>query len=226
MDVGGQVYVGSSLRVTVVARVFGILAIILMLVWLLHYREGLEYDSEDPYRVFNVHPFLMLLGLVISAGEAMMTYRSVAATHNVQKFVHMFLNLLAICLGIAGICAVFKFHDMAGNLEDVYSLHSWIGIATISLYCLQWLIGFVTFMFPKASRPTRSRIGRWHAMGGRALLYMAICAALTGLMEKATFLKLQHQHESRLVNFTGLSILLFGVFVEFSLTFAAYRVNI
>lgn len=54
MDVGGQVYVGSSLSVTLVARVFGILAIILMLVWLLHYRGGLEYDSEDPNRVFNV----------------------------------------------------------------------------------------------------------------------------------------------------------------------------
>ena len=67
---------------------------------------------------------------------AMMAYRSVAATHNVQKFFHMFLHLLAICLGIIGICAVFKFHDMI-KAEDVYSLHSWIGIATITLYCLQ-----------------------------------------------------------------------------------------
>jgi len=219
------VYVGSPFRVTVVARVFGILAVILMLVWLLHYREGLEYDSENPFRVFNVHPLLMLLGLVITAGDAMMAYRSVAATHDVQKIFHMFLNLLAICLGIIGICAVFKFHDMIKTV-DVYSLHSWIGIATITLYCLQWLIGFVSFMFPKASGRTRSRISPLHAMGGRALLYMAVCAALTGLMEKATFLGLQpHQRETRLINFTGLSILLFGVFVELSLTVVGYRVN-
>jgi cytochrome b-561 len=66
----------------------------------------------------------------------MMAYRSVAATHDVQKIFHMFLNLLAICLGIIGICAVFKFHDMIKTV-DVYSLHSWIGIATITLYCLQ-----------------------------------------------------------------------------------------
>lgn len=53
-----------------------------------------------------------------------------------QKVVHMILQLGAFVLGVIGLCAVFKFHDMA-SIEDVYSLHSWIGIATISLFALQ-----------------------------------------------------------------------------------------
>ena len=44
----------SASRLTIFAHVFGILAFILMLVWLLHYRGGIEYDSYDGSRVFNV----------------------------------------------------------------------------------------------------------------------------------------------------------------------------
>lgn len=43
--------------VTVLAHLFGFIALILMLVWLLHYREGLDLDSNDnSNRIFNVQP--------------------------------------------------------------------------------------------------------------------------------------------------------------------------
>ena len=66
----------------------------------------------------------------------MMAYKTVSATHPVKKSVHMLVHLLAIVLAIVGICAAFKYHDMIYK-EDVYSLHSWIGITTICMYCLQ-----------------------------------------------------------------------------------------
>ena len=91
------------------------------------------------------------------------------------------------------------------------------------IFVLQWVFGFFTFMFPKASVPTRNKFIPWHLCGGRALLYMAICAALTGLLEKSTFLQLSpHQHESRLLNFTGLAILFFGIFVDLSVALGYY----
>ncbi|KAG6650678.1 hypothetical protein CIPAW_06G059500 [Carya illinoinensis] len=216
-------YQGSASRVTILAHLFGILSLILILVWLLHYQGGLEYDSNDANRVFNVHPFLMFFGFIFMAGEGMMAFNTVEAERKVRKFIHMTFHLIAICLGIVGIKAVFKFHDMMNNSPDVYSLHSWIGISTFTLFCLQWLIGFASFMFPQASVQTRARILPWHVSGGRALLYMAICAAVTGLMEKATFLQLQHNHQTRVINFTGLFILLFGLFVDLSIALARYR---
>ncbi|XWS34360.1 hypothetical protein CRYUN_Cryun21dG0032600 [Craigia yunnanensis] len=210
----------SASRLTIFAHLFGILAFILMLVWLLHYRGGIEYDSYDGYRVFNVHPLLMFCGFIFLSGEAMMVYKTVKAQHFVQKVVHMILQLGAFVLGVIGICAVFKFHDMA-NIEDVYSLHSWIGIATISLFALQWLAGLSTYMFPQTDI-TRKTLLPWHVCGGRTLLYMSIAAALTGLMEKATFIGLSHSREARLLNFLGLSILLFGIFVDLSVVLARY----
>ncbi|XP_059655296.1 probable transmembrane ascorbate ferrireductase 3 [Cornus florida] len=218
---GGQSYRPSASRLTVVAHLFGIIALILMLVWLLHYREGIELDSDNSFRVFNVHPFLMFFGFIFCAGEAMMAWKTVAADRNVRKFVHMFLNLVAICLGIVGIHAAFKFHKKE-NIKNMYSLHSWIGMGTFCLFGLQWLFGFFLYMFPKATQTTRARALPWHINGGRALLYMAIIAAETGLMEKVTFLEMQHPREARLINFLGLAILLFGLTTDLSIALARY----
>ncbi|XP_023893243.1 probable transmembrane ascorbate ferrireductase 3 [Quercus suber] len=221
MDRRSEYYSAAS-RLTYVAHFFGLTALILILIWLLHYRGGLNYESNNPDLVFNVHPFLMFFSLIFLGGEAMMAYKTVRATHGVRKSVHMLVHLLAIVLAIVGISAAFKYHDMIYK-EDVYSLHSWIGITTICMFCLQWVFGFFTFMFPRASVPTRNKFLPWHLCGGRALLYMAICAALTGLLEKSTFLQLSpHQHESRLLNFTGLAILFFGIFVDLSVALGYY----
>ena len=151
-----------------------------------------------------------------------MVFQTIPSERKVKKFVHMTLHLIAIVLGIVGLNAVFKFHDMQ-NIPNVYSLHSWIGIGTFCLFALQWLFGFVVFMLQGASATTRAKVLPWHKVGGRALLFMAVCAAETGLMEKSSFLtnlKLLHERESNLINFTGLAILLFGVFVNFSVGFS------
>lgn len=90
---------------------------------------------------------------------------------------------------------------------------------------MQWLFGLATFLFPSASPESRVLMVPWHMSGGRALLYMSICAALTGLMQKSTFLNLKNllsQRELRLINFTGLAILLFGIFVDLSVALARY----
>ncbi|XP_020222923.1 probable transmembrane ascorbate ferrireductase 3 [Cajanus cajan] len=210
----------NSYGTTVFAHLFGLLALILLLVWLLHYREGIEYDSENPFRVFNVHPFLMFFGFIFLVGQAILAYQTVPGRHETLKILHMTLHLIAIILGIVGICAAFKFHDMV-NFEDVYSLHSWIGIGTFCLFGLQWLFG-LAFML-QGTGQSRAAMAPWHVAGGRALFFMAICAALTGLMERYTMLKLlPHQRESHLINFTGLAILLFGVFVDMAIGFGRF----
>ncbi|KAH6773950.1 Cytochrome b561/ferric reductase transmembrane protein family [Perilla frutescens var. hirtella] len=210
----------SASSLTMVAHLFGILATILMLVWLLHYREGLDLDSDDARRVFNVHPFLMFFGFIFMAGEAMMAYKTVRADWQVRKFVHLFFHLVAMVLGIVGLHAAFKYHNQVG-LTNMFSLHSWIGIGTFTLFCAQWLGGLAVFL-PRGSSESKARIAPWHVNGGRALLLMGICTALTGLMEKATSMKLQHDNEAHLINILGLCILLFGISVDFSVSLARY----
>ncbi|TQD89591.1 hypothetical protein C1H46_024837 [Malus baccata] len=217
-------YKRSASRLTVGAHLFGILAIILMLVWLLHYRGGIDYESDNSDRVFNVHPFLMFFGFIFFAGEAMMAYKTVMSEHQGKKYMHALLHLIALCTGIFGICAAFRYHDMR-QIDDMYTLHSWIGLGTFILYGLQWLVGAAAFLIPGGTPESRLRLIPWHMSMGRTILYLSICAALTGLMQKFTFLGLSKalgDRESHLINFTALAILLFGIFVDLSVALARY----
>lgn len=83
-----------------------------------------------------------------------MAYKTVPGERRVQKNVHMILNLIAFILGVVGICAVFKYHDMM-HLQDMYSLHSWIGIITICAYGLQ--VTVVELLRPPSSRTYRPK---------------------------------------------------------------------
>lgn len=57
----------NTIGISGLAHLFGILAIILLLVWLLHYREGIDYDSDNGFRVFNVNLIIIFsCGFVFS----------------------------------------------------------------------------------------------------------------------------------------------------------------
>lgn len=53
-------YKRSASGITVLAHLLGVTAVILLLIWLLHYREGIDLDSNNAYRIFNVSEFLSL----------------------------------------------------------------------------------------------------------------------------------------------------------------------
>jgi cytochrome b-561 len=47
-------------RVGMVAHVLFVTTAVLMLVWLLHYRGGINIQSEDPEQIFNVRCYVMI----------------------------------------------------------------------------------------------------------------------------------------------------------------------
>lgn len=59
MDTRSTYYHAAS-RLTYVAHFFGLMALILILIWLLHYRGGLHYESNNPDVVFNVKQLLII----------------------------------------------------------------------------------------------------------------------------------------------------------------------
>lgn len=123
---------------------------------------------------------------------------------------HMMIHLVGLILGIFGVYAAFKYHA-ASVVADLMSLHSWLGITTIALFGLQWLFGFVTFWLPAAHDRTRAAAAPAHVMAGLAIFMLAVCAAQTGLVEKSA--AAATAAEVKLINVTGIFILLYGVAV-------------
>ncbi|ERN11333.1 hypothetical protein AMTR_s00024p00250430 [Amborella trichopoda] len=145
---------------------------------------------------------------------AMLAYKTVSGTRSFRKAVHLVLQALALCLSLIGFWAAFKFHNDKG-IDNFYSLHSWLGLACLSLFSIQWCIGFVTFWYPGGARNTRATLLPWHVFLGIYIYGLAIATAATGILEKLTFLQVnnvisRYSTEALLVNLLGILIVGLG----------------
>ncbi|EYU25091.1 hypothetical protein ABFS82_06G034200 [Erythranthe guttata] len=206
----------KALPISFVAHFLAIVGVILVLIWTINFRGGLAWESTNKNLIFNLHPVLMLIGLIIIGGEAIISYKSLPLKKPQKKLIHLILHAIALVLGIIGIYTAFKFHNES-NIANLYSLHSWLGIGVIVLYGIQWLYGFVVFFYPGGSPAIRSESVPWHVLFGIFVYVLAVGTAATGYLEKLTFLETngvaKYGTEAFLVNFTALVTILYGTFV-------------
>ncbi|XP_021765132.1 transmembrane ascorbate ferrireductase 1-like [Chenopodium quinoa] len=204
---------------TFVVHALAVACAVMVLVWCIHFRGGLAWETTNKSLIFNIHPVLMLIGFIILGGEAIVSYKSLPFKKEVKKVIHLVLHAVALILGIVGIWAAFKFHNESSIL-NLYSLHSWLGIGIIVLYGLQWVYGFVTFFYPGGSSSLRADSLPWHVLFGIFVYSLAIANAAIGFLEKLTFLESAGLDkvgaEAYLVNFTAIATVLFGAFVLFT----------
>ncbi|GLU24243.1 hypothetical protein SLE2022_401930 [Rubroshorea leprosula] len=209
----------KALPFTLVAHLLAFAIAVMVLVWCIHFRGGLAWESSNKSLIFNIHPVLMLIGVIIIGGEAIISYKSVPLKMEVKKLIHLGLHAVALILGIIGISATFKYHNES-SIPNLYSLHSWLGIGIIVLYGIQWICGFVIFFYPGGSKGLRADSLPWHVVFGMLVYMLAVANAALGFMEKLTFLEIlrlpKYGSEAFLVNFTAVITILYGVFVALS----------
>lgn len=208
-----------------VSQVLGLGSVVLTGVWMGRYRGGFAWDGSS--RQFNVHPLCMVLGLVFLQGDAFLVYRVFRnESKRSVKLLHGAIHLLALILSVVGFVAVFDFHNAAG-IPNMYSLHSWFGMATLVLFCTQWVMGLMFFLFPVASSWLRAAYLPLHVFCGLVLLAMAISTSLLGITEKLLFNIASTYSlfapEGVLANVLGLVLLSFGVVLGYLLTRDEYR---
>ncbi|KZV45596.1 putative transmembrane ascorbate ferrireductase 2 [Dorcoceras hygrometricum] len=210
-------------------RTIGIAVIVLIVLWTVHFRGGLALVSDNKDLIFNIHPLLMVTGLVLLNGEAMLAYKAVSGTKSFKKLVHLSLQFLAFCCGIVGLYAAWKFHIDKG-IDNFYSLHSWLGLACLFLFGVQWAAGFVTYWYPGGSRNSRATLLPWHVFFGIYIYGLAVTTCATGLLEKATFLQssktiTRYSTEALLVNSLGVLIIVLAGFVILGVLSPVYSVR-
>lgn len=203
--------------IIIVIRLVGIAVSALLLTWTIHFRGGLALISDNKDLIFNVHPVLMVISLVLLNGEAMLAYKTVSGAKSFKKSVHLTLQFLAFFLSLIGVWAAIKFHNDKG-IDNFYSLHSWLGLVCLFLFSIQWAAGFATFWYPGGSRNSRSFLLPWHVFFGVYIYALAVATCATGILEKATFLQTNHiisrySSEALLVNSLGVLLIALGAFV-------------
>ncbi|XP_023748109.1 transmembrane ascorbate ferrireductase 2 isoform X1 [Lactuca sativa] len=200
-------------------RSLSVLILILVLIWNVHYRGGLALFSKNKALLFNVHPVMMVTGLLLLNGEAMIAYKTISGTKTFKKLVHLSLQFLAFILSLIGLWAVWKFHNDKG-IGNFYSLHSWLGLASLLLFAIQWGVGFATFWCSCGSTKFKGSLMTWHMFFGVYIYTLALASCITGVLGKMTFLQMHKiiSHycvEAILVNVLGVLMVVLGGFVIF-----------
>lgn len=110
------------------------------------------------------------------------------------KLLHLTIHSLILIFTIISLRAVFNSHnyhkDAEGNLAPIpnlYSLHSWLGLSVVIVYCLQFAIGFATFFFPGFAMEIRQFIMPFHKLAGVFIFLCVAGVALVGISERAAW---------------------------------------
>jgi len=154
--------------------------------------------KTDPDLEFNLHPVLMILGFIYFMGQAMLMYRTCRCCRRIwSKLLHTTFHLLAApCIAI-GFIATYDYHNdrlkdnQPAPIPHFYSIHSWMGLTTMGLFALQFLVGFFSFLLllccESATASFRAALVPIHSTFGITTFVMAVATACTGLTEKAFF---------------------------------------
>ncbi|XP_006878907.1 PREDICTED: cytochrome b reductase 1-like [Elephantulus edwardii] len=217
-----ECYIGF-LVLLVAALLFGFLSVVFTLIWVLHYREGLGWDGTA--LEFNWHPVFLVTGFIFIQGIAIIVYRlpwTWKCSKFLMKLIHASLNAIAAILAITAVVAAFDFHNTM-KIPNMYSLHSWVGLAVIILYVLQLLLGFFVFLLPFAPLSLRAFLMPIHVYSGLILFGTVIATALMGFTEKLLFSLNNPPYssfppEGVFTNTLGLLILVFGALIFWIVT--------
>ena len=151
------------------------------------YLGGFAWDGSAKH--FNFHPLFMVIGVVFIYGEAAIVYRVFQNTEKFKlKIIHASLHIMVFVSIIIALVAVFDFHNNKG-IPNMYSLHSWCGMATVLMFCLQLCLGFSAYLWPGTTQSLRATYLTLHQFFGSAILICICITCISGINEKLFFLK-------------------------------------
>ncbi|KAF4086978.1 hypothetical protein AMELA_G00090610 [Ameiurus melas] len=210
------------------AFALGFIAVVFVLRWVLHFREGLAWDGGA--KEFNWHPLLAVTGFIFLQGIAIVVYRlpwTWKCSKLMMKFIHAGLNVLAFILAVISLVAVFDFHNVQ-NIPNMYSLHSWVGLAAVILFSLQIVLGVCIFLLPVSPGYVRAAFMPIHVFSGLFIFTTVIATALMGITEKLIFGLTGPKYkdsppEATFVNVLGLLITVFGALILWIATRASWK---
>ena len=124
--------------------------------------------SMDAGKQFNWHPVMMVLSFDLMT-LAILSFKLPllqSMDRRIRKSAHGLSWLAAIGCTIFGLVAVFQSHNKTGKgtfIPNLYSLHSWVGIGTFSLFLAQFVAGSLLYGFQlgeDSTRKVRKRLKR------------------------------------------------------------------
>jgi len=168
-------------------------AVLLTYLAIFKYPLSSDFTSSISYYAFQWHPVLEITGFVGFMYEGILMFKIVHWDHEVAKAIHLTFHFFGLACSIIGVIFIFKFHN-DNNIDNLYSAHGIIGLVSVVLFGVQWLVGFFTFVFPKLNDFFRKLVLPYHRVLGTVVMVMSLCAIGMGYEDRQRIVSGEPDH--------------------------------
>ncbi|XP_002007841.2 plasma membrane ascorbate-dependent reductase CYBRD1 isoform X1 [Drosophila mojavensis] len=211
----------------VLTQLCGLTMIVLVGTWIGQHFGGLG-GTDNPKQEFNWHPLFMTIGFIYLYGNSILVYRGFRTTRKkTLKLTHAGIHMAAFVLTVIALKTVFDSHNLVDPpIPNMYSLHSWLGLSAVIIFCLQYVAGFMAFLVPGMRENYKIALMPLHIYFGLFGFVLAIASAVMGLTEKAIFAIPNYSKlpsAGVLANIIGVLYVVFGGLVVYLATEPSYK---
>ncbi|KAF8387319.1 hypothetical protein PRIPAC_76461 [Pristionchus pacificus] len=144
-------------------------------------------NGEGNFGNLNLHAMFMSTGLVFLQGEAIIAYRMYRRDAKlISKFMHVVLHTLAVSLAGLGLYSVIR-HKETHHINQFQTFHSWLGLAVLSAYVIQYFFGLLNFGLGIIPLKTRASFMPIHRISGCVIFGVTSAQALIGQITFTSF---------------------------------------
>ncbi|KAK9827640.1 hypothetical protein WJX81_002123 [Elliptochloris bilobata] len=184
---------------TWITRLLELATFLLTAIWVVYYLGGvglhpkqMMLGANDTGRIFNWHPVLIALAFPVFMAEAVLAYRVPLVTsldRPQRKIVHAALHSASLLCIVLALIAAFQSHNLKRPTPtpNLYSPHSYLGLAVTILAFLQFFLGFGAYLYPTVAKRHREALGPLHTYLGKATFVAGLANMAVGIQEKTAF---------------------------------------
>eukprot|EP00884_Botryococcus_braunii_P004417 jgi/Botrbrau1/13977/Bobra.117_2s0007.1 len=181
-------------------RLLELITFVLIAIWVFSYLGGLSLHPKismkgnDTGGIFNWHPLLMTLAFPVLMTEALLAYRApiISLDRWQQKLLHAGFHSVSLLSVFFGVVAAWRSHTLKqpAPIPNLYSVHSYAGLLTLTLFLFQYVMGFCAFLYPKFHPSKRAELVPLHRFLGASTYWTGLTTMLMGIQEKGAFVQL------------------------------------
>jgi len=180
----------SDLKWQILLRLVTVVFLITLLLWIFQAEGGLGFDETT---IFGLHALLMSL-FVIFTQESILAFSApligpITKKRFILKFYHAGLHFLSMVCFICGLVAIAYYKSLSPEpivfpFYTLYSPHSWIGVALLSLWTLQVLaVGYVFVMSVLAPSYKYPSFFTYHRYLGKCVYAVGLATCAMGFQD-------------------------------------------
>jgi len=175
----------------VAPRVIGIVFFIILLMWIYEAEGGIGNQDSS---MFGWHALLMGIFIVVCTQESIMAYSApllgpFTTSRSISKVFHVTTHVLGIICALGGLIAIVYYKSLSPQpiafpFYTMYSPHSWIGIALLSLWIIQMAAGIYTQLYySKLSTKQKIQFSKYHKFLGKCIYCIGLATCAMGLQD-------------------------------------------